>query len=215
MEDSTPDRRRHRGLIFINHLKLVAARIKTSTKTMSTRNFDCKNTSKIYAIDNDEEFAQYDCQESLECLDWTPCDECDGDRSYPASIIAEKTKCLCYAGASIDITAQAKIVAGYYSGACFDFDCRLVVYDRDGYRVSDFDDLDDINKYMDEEAIKEDDWTGNKGLSVIHAQRIIAKIQATIDELKEEAEKAFADSCDDCLACVAVFSNGEAIYKRA
>jgi uncharacterized protein YjbJ (UPF0337 family) len=68
---------------------------------------------------------------------------------------------------------------------------------------------------MDEGAIKEDEWTGNKGLSVIHAQRIVAKIQATIDELKEEAEKAFADSCDDCLACVAVFSNGEAIYKRA
>ena len=49
----------------------------------------------------------------------------------------------------------------------------------------------------------------------VYAHRIIAKIQATIDELKEEAEKAFADSCDDCLACVAVFSNGEAIYKRA
>ena len=184
---------------------------------MSTPNFDCKNTSKIYAIEGNEDFAQYECQECLEEFNWDLCDEYDrhSNRNYPTSIIGEKTKCIFVAGASIDITAQAKIVAGYYSGACFDFDCRLVVYDRDGYRVSDYDDLDDINKYMDEEAIKEDDWTGNKGLSVIHAQRIIAKIQATIDELKEEAEKSFADSCDDCLACVAVFSNGEAIYKRA
>ena len=215
MEDSTPDRHRHQGLIFINHLKLAASRINTGTKKMSTPNFCCKNTSKIYAIENDEDFTQYDCQESLECLDWTPCDECDWDRSYPASIIAEKTKCICVAGASIDITAKAKIVSGYWSGACFDFDCELSVYDRDGYRVSDYDDIDTINKYLDADAIIEDNWTGNKGLSVIHARRIIAKIQNTIDELKEEAEKSFADSCDDCLACVAVFSNGEAIYKRA
>ena len=184
---------------------------------MSTPNFAASHTKNIYAIGDCSDFAQYECQECLEEFNWDMCDEYDrhSNRSYPASIIAEKTKCICVAGASIDIIAKAKIVCGYWSGACFDFDCRLVVYDRDGYRVSDFDDLDDINKYMDEETIKEDDWTGNKGLSVIHAQRIIAKIQATIDELKEEAEKAFADSCDDCLACVAVFSNGEAIYKRA
>lgn len=180
---------------------------------MSAPNFNCKNTSKIYAIENDEEFAQYDCQESLECLGWTPCDESDmnGLRSYPASIIAEKTKCVVVAGVSIDITAKAKIVAGYWSGACFDFDCELSVYDRDGYSVSDYDDIDT----MSTEAIIEDNWTGNKGLSKIHAGRIYKVMQQAINELQEEAEKAFTECCSDILACVSVFSNGEAIYKRA
>lgn len=182
---------------------------------MSTPNFCCKNTSKIYAIENNEDFAQYDCQESLECLDWTPCDECDGDRSYPASIIAEKTKYICVAGSSIDITAKAKIVCGYWSGACFDFDCELSVYDRDGYRVSDYDDIDTINKYLDTDAIIEDNWTGNKGLTKIHSQRIYEAIQQAIDKLRKEAEKSFVECCSDVLLCVGVFSNGEAIYKRA
>ena len=180
---------------------------------MSAPNFDCKNTSKIYAIENEEEFAQYDCQDSLEGLGWTPCDEYDrtSNRSYPATIIAEKTKCIAVAGASIDIKASAKIVSGYWSGACFDFDCKLSVYDLDGYHVDDYDDIDTI----DTDAIIEDNWTGNKGLSKIHAGRIYKAMQQAINELQEEAEKAFAECCSDVLACVAVFSNGEAIYKRA
>lgn len=184
---------------------------------MSTPNFDCKNTSKIYAIENNEEFAQYDCQESLECLGWKPCDEYDrtSNRSYPASIIAEKTKCIIVAGASIDITAKAKIVSGYWSGACFDFDCELSVYDRDGYEVSDYDDIDSINKYLDADEIIKDNWTGNKGLSKIHAGRIYEAMQKTINELQEEAEKAFAECCSDSLVCVGVFSNGEALYTRS
>ncbi len=184
---------------------------------MSTPNFDCKNTSKIYAIDNDEEFAQYACQESLEGLGWTPCDEYDrtSNRSYPASIIAEKTKCICVAGVSIDIAASAKIVSGYWSGACFDFDCELSVYDRDGYHVDDYNDIDTINKYVDSDTIAKDNWTGNKGLSKIHAGRIYEAMQQAIDKLREEAEKAFAECCTDILVCAGVFSNGEAIYQRA
>ena len=184
---------------------------------MSASNFDCKNTSKIYAIKDNEEFAQYDCQESLERLGWTPCDEFDrtSNRSYPASIIAEKTKCIVVAGVSIDITAKAKIVSGYWEGACFDFDCELSVYDRDGYHVDDYDEIDTINKYVESETIAKDNWTGSKGLSKIHAGRIYKAMQQAINELQEEAEKAFAECCSDVLACVCVFSNGEAIYKRA
>ena len=117
---------------------------------MSTPNFAASHTKNIYAIGDCSDFAQYECQECLKEFNWELCDEYDrhSNRSYPASIIGEKTKCICVAGASIDITAQAKIVAGYYSGACFDFDCRLVVYDRDGYRVSEYDDLDDIQKNL-------------------------------------------------------------------
>ena len=184
---------------------------------MSASNFDCKNTSKIYAIEDIEDYAQYDCQESLECLNWTPCDEYDrtNNRSYPASIIAEKTKCICVAGVSIDVKASAKIVSGYWSGACFDFDCKLSIYDLDGYHVDDYEDIDTINKYIDTDTITKDNWTGNKGLSKIHAGRIYKAMQQAINELQEEAEKAFAECCSDILACVEVFSNGEAIYKRA
>lgn len=184
---------------------------------MSTPNFNCSNTKKIYAIGNNSDFAQYDCQCVLEDSNWEPVDEYDrtSNRSYPASIIAEKTACVVVAGVSLDITAKAKIVSGYYEGACFDFDCELTVYDMEGYEVSSYDTLDDIYHYTDKDAVITDNWTGNKGLSKIHAQLIIDKMNEAINKLQEEAEKAFESCCDDKLVCVAVFSNGEAMYKRA
>lgn len=184
---------------------------------MSTPNFNCSNTKKIYAMGNDSGCAQYDCQCVLEELNWEPVDKYDrtSNRSYPASIIAEKTKCIVVAGVSLDITAKAKIVAGYYDGACFDFDCELTVYDMEGYEVSSYEDLYSIYKYTDKDAVISDNWTGNKGLSKIHAQLIIDKLNKAIDSLHDEAEKAFESCCDDKLVCVAVFSNGEAMYKRA
>ena len=158
---------------------------------MSTQNLAASHTKNTYAIGDCFDFAQYECQECLEEFNWELCDEYDrhSDRSYPASIIGEKTKCLCYAGASIDITAQAKIVAGYYSGACFDFDCKLSVYDRDGYNVDDYDDTDTV----DTDAIIEDNWTGNKGLSKIHAKRIHEAMQQAMRSIKEKERRIVLD----------------------
>ena len=184
---------------------------------MSTPNFYCKNTSKIYAIESNEDYATIDCQSILEDSNWESCDEYDREcnNSYPASIIAEKTKSLYIGGTSIDITAKAKTVSGYYSGSCFDFDCEMTVYDMEGHEIAYYEELDDIYQLVDTAAIVSDNWTGNKGLSKIHAQRINEAMHQAINTLQEEAEKAFAASCDDELVCVCVFSNGEAIYKRA
>ena len=123
--EQQPARHRHYGLIY-KQSKLAATRINTGTKKMSTPNFYCKNTSKIYVIESNEDYAAIDCQSILEDSHWESCDEYDREcnNSYPASIIAEKTKSLYIGGTSIDITAKAKTVSGYYSGSCFDFDCE-------------------------------------------------------------------------------------------
>lgn len=183
---------------------------------MSTPNFSHVNTNNIYTINNCLDFAQYDCQTCLESFDWELCDEYDklSNRNYPATIIGEKTKCIYVGGASIDIKAQAKIVSGYYNGACFDFDCCVSVYDYDGYNVNNYECIADIDEYIDIDTIKNDNWTGFKGLSTIHASHIYKAMQQAVDALKNEAEKAFSNSCDNQLTCVTIFNNGEAIYKR-
>ena len=52
MEDSTPDRHRHQGLIFINHLKLAASRINTGTEKMKLFEyvFEALGTTAAIAI---------------------------------------------------------------------------------------------------------------------------------------------------------------------
>ena len=91
----------------------------------------------------------------------------------------------------------------------------MTVYDMEGHEIAYYEELNDIYQLVDTAAIVSDNWTGNKGLSKIHAQRINEAMHQAINKLQEEAEKAFAASCDDKLVCVGVFSNGEAIYKRA
>ena len=57
-------------------------------------------------------------------------------------------------------------------------------------------------------------WYDNKGLSKIHAAHIIKKIEAIIDELKNEAELAFSRYCDEEMYCAYQCFNGEAGYGR-
>ena len=47
-----------------------------------------------------------------------------------------------------------------------------------------------------------------------YAARIIRKIKAIIDELKNEAELAFSMHCDEEMSLACIFTNGEAIYDR-
>ena len=67
---------------------------------------------------------------------------------------------------------------------------------------------------MTADDVIDDNWLDNNGLSKIHAARIIRKIQAIIEELKNEAELAFSMYCDEEMGLACLFSNGEAIYDR-
>ena len=59
-----------------------------------------------------------------------------------------------------------------------------------------------------------ENWYDNKGLNKIHSVHIIRKIQAIIDELKNEAELAFSMYCDEEMSLAWIASNGEAGYDR-
>ena len=80
----------------------------------------------------------------------------------------------------------------------------------DGW-YSDFEyDPDELEPY----DVIRDNWYDNKGLSKIHAARIVRKIEAIVDELKNEAELAFSMYSDEELYCAWIASNGEACYNR-
>ena len=147
---------------------------------------------------------------ALKAKGWHNIDECDGDRSYPTHLFAQKAECLMCGNTPIDIIIQAGCTSGYYEAANFDWFVNIKTYRKAEYYYEtcnyDYDDLtaDDVIR---------DDWYDNKGLSKIHAAHVIRKIQAIIDELKNEAELAFSMYCDEEMYCVYRCFNGEAGYS--
>ena len=207
---------------------------------MSTPNFKLKNASRYFVFgmpvyytheDIDEcgmdqdLLGQYDelgtefnydaCKDnvcySLKAKGWDHIDEFDGDRSYPTHFFAQKAESLMCGSTPIDIIIQAGCTSGYYEAANFDWFVYIKTYRKAEYYYEtcnyDYDDL------TSDDVIR-DDWYDNKGLSKIHAAHVIRKIQAIIDELKNEAEMAFSMYCDEEMFCAWIASNGEAGYDR-
>ena len=148
---------------------------------------------------------------ALKVKGWHDIDESDGDRSYPTQLFAQKAECFMCGNTPIDIIIQAGCTSGYYEAANFDWFINIKTYRKAEYYYEtcnyDYDDLtaDDVIR---------DDWYDNKGLSKIHAAHVIRKIQAIIDELKNEAELTFSMYCDEEMCCAWRASNGEAGYDR-
>lgn len=205
---------------------------------MSTPNFALKNASRYFVfgtpvyytqedIDANELdqdlLGQYDelgtefnydaCKDnvcySLKAKGWDHIDEFDGDRSYPTHFFAQKAESLMCGSTPIDIIIQAGCTSGYYEAANFDWFVYIKTYRKAEYYYEtcnyDYDDLtaDDVIR---------DDWYDNKGLSKIHAAHVIRKIEAIIDDLKNEAELAFSMYCDEEMYCAYRCFNGEAGY---
>ena len=149
---------------------------------------------------------------ALKVKGWHDIDEFDGDRSYPTRLFAQKAECFMCGNTPIDIIIQAGCTSGYYEAANFDWFVNIKTYRKAEYYYEtcnyDYDDLtaDDVIR---------DDWYDNKGLSKIHAAHVIRKIQAIIDELKNEAELAFSMYCDEEMFCAWQAFNGEAGYSKA
>ena len=148
---------------------------------------------------------------ALKVKGWHDIDKSDGDRSYPTQLFAQKAECFMCGNTPIDIIIQAGCTSGYYEAANFDWFVNIKTYRKAEYYYEtcnyDYDDLtaDDVIR---------DDWYDNKGLSKIHAAHVIRKIQAIIDELKNEAELAFSMYCDVEMYCAYQCFNGEAGYSR-
>lgn len=207
---------------------------------MSTPNFALKNASRYFVfgmpvyykqeeIDEREldqdllgEFDElgtefnYDADKDnvayeLKAKGWHDIEECDGDRSYPTTLFSAKTVSIKCGDNSLDITIQAGCTSGYYEASNFDWFVNIKTYRKVDYYYETCDY--DYNDLTVDDVIR-DDWYENKGLSKIHAARIIRKIESIIDDLKNEAELAFSMYCDEEMYCTFRAFNGEAGYSK-
>ena len=208
---------------------------------MSTPNFKLKNASRYFVLGMPVYYTQEDIDENemdqdllghfnelgtefnyeaakdnvyyaLKAKGWHDIEECDGDRGYPTTLFSEKTKTISFGNTSVDITIQAGCTSGYYEAANFDWFANIKTYRKVDYYYEtcnyDYNDL-------TADDVIDDNWLDNNGLSKIHAARIIRKIEAIIDELKNEAELAFSMYCDEEMFCAWQAFNGEAGYSKA
>lgn len=206
---------------------------------MSTPNFALKNASRYFVFGMPVYYTQEDIDEcgldqellgkynelgtefsydaakdnvyyALKAKGWHNIDECDRDRSYPTHFFAQKAECFMCGNTPIDIIIQAGCTSGYYEAANFDWFVNIKTYRKAEcyYETCNYD-YDDLTA----DDVIRDDWYENKGLSKIHAAHVIRKIQAIIDELKNEAELAFSMYCDEEMYCVYRCFNGESGYS--
>ena len=207
---------------------------------MSTPNFALKNASRYFVLGMPVYYTQEDIDENgldqelldkydefgteanyydvkhnvayeLKAKGWHDIDEFDGDRSYPTHLFAQKAESFMCGNTSIDIVIQAGCTSGYYEAANFDWFAQVKVHGViDGW----YETFEYEPDELDVDDVIRQNWYDNKGLSKIHAAHVIRKIQAIIDELKNEAELAFSMYCDEEMGLACLFSNGEAIYDR-
>lgn len=208
---------------------------------MSTPNFALKNASRYFVfgmpvyytqeeIDEREldqnllgEFDELDTEANyeadkenvaceLKAKGWHDIEECDNDRSYPTSLFSEITKTIWFGNTSVDVTVQAGCTSGYYEAANFDWFAKVKVSGMiEGWHET----FEYEHDELDADDVIRDNWYDNKGLSKIHAAHIIRKIEAVIDDLKNEAELAFSKYCDEEMFCAWKAFNGEAGYSIA
>lgn len=207
---------------------------------MSTPNFALKNASRYFVFGmpvfyTQEEIDKYELDQDLlgefdelnteihydddkknvasdlETKGWHDISECDGDRSYPTSLFSEKTVSIMCGDTPVDITIKAGCTSGYYQAANFDWFASVRVHGTiDGW----YETFEYEHDELEADDVIRDNWYDNKGLSKIHAARIIRKIEAIIDDLKNEAELAFSMYCDEEMYCTFRAFNGEAGYSK-
>lgn len=207
---------------------------------MSTPNFALKNASRFFVfgmpvyytqedideceLDQDllgkydelETEANYEADKAnvageLKAKGWHDIEECDGDRSYLTTLFSEKTKTICFGDTEVYVTMQAGCTSGYYEAANFDWSAKIEVSGMiEGWHETFEYEHDELTA----DDVIRDNWYDNKGLSKIHAAHIIRKIEAIIDDLKNEAELAFSMYCDEEMYCTFLAFNGEPGYSK-
>ena len=136
-------------------------------------------------------------------------------RSFPSTSIGQFYTGVHYAGTDFTITIVPKTVSAYYDGFCLDFDICLSNDNGIDELINDGLECgvgDDDMEYMFEEYEYQNPYM--KGVLVMHGDRLIAKINAVIEDGIERIEKVFSDFSDP-LMLICQASNGEAFYERA
>lgn len=207
---------------------------------MSTPNFALKNASRFFVFGMPVYYTQEDIDEceldqdllgkydeldteanyvadkanvtgELKAKGWHDIEECDGDLSYPTTLFSEKTKTICFGDTEVYVTMQAGCTSGYYEAANFDWFAKVEVSGMiEGWHET----FEYEHDELEVDDVIRDNWYDNKGLSKIHAAHVIRKIEAIIDDLKNEAELAFSMYCDEEMYCTFLAFNGEAGYSK-
>lgn len=207
---------------------------------MSTPNFALKNASRFfvfgmpvyytqeeideYGLDQNllgqfdelDTEANYDADKAnvageLKAKGWHGIEDCDGDSSYPTTFFSEKTKTIFFGDTEVYVTMQAGCTSGYYEAANFDWFAKVEVSGMiEGWHET----FEYEHDELEADDVIRDNWYDNKGLSKIHAAHVIRKIEAIIDDLKNEAELAFSMYCDVEMYCTFLAFNGEAGYSK-
>lgn len=191
---------------------------------MATNNFYYRNASKVFAIGLDyenEDGENVSCDEfeydmEIENVQYHM-DENKGkfhyseyerksqldNRNFCARYIASLTANKKIGDIDIEIEINAFSRAGYYEGACLDWELNINV---DG---NDSDDIDDVTYFVENTSSR----NMNEGMLKIQAKNAQKWANKVKDELVALVEKSFENS-STCFVRVATFSNGETIYKK-
>lgn len=193
---------------------------------MSTSNFYYKNASKVFAIGLDYENEEgenvscdeYEYIEQIENVQYnmelnkgefyyneTDRNSQTNNRNFEASFIGSLSVSKNFGDVNVDVQINAFSRAGYYEGACLDWELELNV---DSY--SD-DDIEGVSYAFEHGYLCSDNM--NAGMLKIQAKNAQKWAKKAMNEIVELIEKSFEKS-STCFVRVATFSNGETIYKK-
>lgn len=172
---------------------------------MSTQNFYNKNASLIFSSECEEweyddlkanltnEFANLE-QGSIE---WYPHGKWDGNRNYEGYTLGSLTTEKGYDNMSVAVNIVPTIRSGYFAGVNLDFEVEYLIEGDPHESIQDI----DFESQFPVKTEKYEEW-------------VTAYLEKTAEALIEKVEAVFKDYTTP-LVCVAVFSNGEAVYEKA
>lgn len=194
---------------------------------MSTPNFSKYNTTNYCVILDENHTDDYDylledlgyCAE--DCGFYTTSDYND---SMKMNVFAERSG---YENkyntdlTEVEMTAQVGIINGYYADATLDFDIILTPT-ISGYKYrlsvfgSIFEMIDSILSDMEAEVLCQQGYdTWNVGIWKMNKEKVRTWLLNTIMKEYDKCNDFCEKNCETKLVCMGVFSNGEAVYRRA
>ncbi len=125
------------------------------------------------------------------------------NRNFCASFVGSLSIAKNFGDVNVDVQLNCFSRAGYYEGACLDWELNINV---DG---NDSDDIDDVTYFVENTS----SYNMNEGMLKIQAKNAQKWANKIKDELIAAVEKSFENS-STCFVRVATFSNGETIYQK-
>jgi hypothetical protein len=211
---------------------------------MATSNFNTINANGIYAIsdtylikdENGNEVTMYkdewDCENDVDCIRESgkrsglfPYEETRWNNKMKGqSLCSSEETAHSFGNAEnylLDIQTECEIVMlnGHYSGANLDYDIKVSTERGDVEYLSDYDDIDDLAcvllSYMEDYI----DWYGisvkwNKGTFKMQKNNIKNWLMGIFEKEIEKCEEFCKSNCEEELAVLERFSNGETIYTK-